>query len=115
MSDIQLKALDKQDQDNRQLVELGDSLNRLRTNRDFKRVISQAYFKDEAVRLVHLKSDPNMQDAEKQKSIVAQIDAIGSFSAFLNTVMANAAHARRALSESEAMREEILEQGDDNE
>jgi len=60
------------------VVDLGKSVERLRKNRDFKKVIEETYLREEAVRLVHLKSSPAMQRPEVQAGIDSDIKAIGS-------------------------------------
>lgn len=88
-------------------IEFGHTLTRLKGNRDFKEVILQGYFEAEAIRLVHLKAEPYMQSAESQLSIVNQIDAIGSFSGYLNAALKKAAMAARSLDDNETALAEI--------
>lgn len=92
------------------IVDLGNSLERLRSNRDFKKVIIEGFFEKEAIRLVHLKSDYNMQDPESQKSILAQIDAIGTLSQYFNTVRHHAMLAEKAIESDEETRDELLQE-----
>jgi hypothetical protein len=92
----------------RKIVDLGDSLERLRSNRDFKKVIMEGYFEQEAIRLVHLKADPSMQSADMQKSIVSQMDAIGALHQYFTTVFHKASIARKAIDADEETRDEIL-------
>jgi len=95
----------------RKLISLGDSLERLRSNRDFKKLINDGYFDQEAIRLVHLKSDPNMQSADSQKAIISQMDSIGSFKQFLQTVAFKSNMAAKAIEADEQTREELLAEG----
>jgi hypothetical protein len=90
------------------IVELGSSLERLRNNRDFKKVIIDGFFEKEAIRLVHLKSDYNMQDDESQKSIVAQMDAIGTLSQYFSKVRHEGMLAQKAIESDEETRDELL-------
>jgi len=90
------------------LMESGSALRRLRSNRDFKQVILDGYFEKEPIRLVHLKADPAMQTVLAQSSILAQIDAIGSFSNYLNTVLRRADLAVKEIDDNETARSEIL-------
>lgn len=103
-----VSALDSSIQQHKDAVELGRCLQKLRSNADFKKVINSGYFSQEAVRLVHLKADPGMQTQEKQTGIIKQMDAIGSFSEYLNTVMAKAQWAARSLESDEETRAELL-------
>lgn len=96
----------------KEIVELNSMLERLKLNRDFKKLILEGYFRDEAVRLVHLKADPSMQTPQRQESIVGQIDAIGALSSYLHMVAYNAQIASKGIEAGEAARDEILT-GDD--
>ena len=95
------------------IVDKGTALERLRNNRDFKKVIIEGFFEKEAIRLVHLKSDFNMQDPESQASILSQIDAIGVLSQYLNNVRNQAMLAGKAIEADEQTREELLAEGID--
>lgn len=86
----------------------GEALERLRQNRDFKAVILDGYFKEEAIRLVHLKADPSMQSPDMQKSIIAQMDAIGSLNQYFTAVVQQGSIALKAISADEETRDEIL-------
>lgn len=85
----------------KKMVELGNSLERLTKNRDFKKVINEAYLEKEAVRLVHLKGDANMQGEREQKNIDRDISAISSFRQFLDFIFIQADHARDAIADCE--------------
>lgn len=67
-------------------VDLAQSLERLRKNRDFHAVITQGYLIDEALRLVYLKADPATQNPVSQAAIEKQIDALGGFNSYLTTL-----------------------------
>lgn len=95
----------------KKIVELGDCLERLRNNRDFKKVIQEGYFEQEAVRLVHLKSDISFQTPERQKSILTQIDSIGNLNQYFETVFHQARLASKAIEADEQTRDEILAEG----
>lgn len=84
--DTQLAQLDREEKQAKYDKGMAESLERLYSNRDFKRLVLDGYFKDEAVRLVQLKATPSMQNPQSQASIIQQIDAIGSFQQFLTIV-----------------------------
>ena len=92
----------------KKIVDLGQALNRLENNRDFKKLILEGFFSHEAVRLVHLKADPNFQTPERQQSINTQMDAIGSLAQYFNTVNRNAALAAKSIDADEQTRDELL-------
>lgn len=87
--------------------EFGNALIRLRGNKDFKTVILTGYFEQEAVRLVHLKADPNMQSVESQRSIVSQMDAIGALNQYFNTVTHKAMLAVKTVTADQQTLEEL--------
>lgn len=97
----------------KKFVDLGKSLERLQSNRDFKKVVEEGFFKDEAVRLVHLKSSPAMQRPEQQAAIDAEIRAVGAFAQYLNLVFMKADHAAKAIEDNEAELDELRAEGAD--
>lgn len=110
--DAFLQAIDRDINDAKLILKRGDALNRLQSNKDFQELILTGYFKDEAVRLVHLKGDPNMQEPAKQAAIVLQIDAIATLSQFFYTVTHLAKLAEKSIADGEATREELLNEVD---
>lgn len=108
MSNAELQQLEKNIKHSQHTVELGAALERLSSNRDFRKVITEGYFKDEAIRLVHLLADGNMQSPESQKSIQNQMLSISGFHDYLNTLKVRADMARRSIAADEATRDEIL-------
>jgi hypothetical protein len=71
-------------------------------------VILSGYFEQEAIRLVHLKSDPSMQSADSQKSILAQMDAIGNLAQFLTVGIQMGRLAGKEIEDGESVRDEML-------
>lgn len=96
-------------------IDLGMSLERLFSNRDFKKVVLSGYFAEEAIRLVHLKGALESQNADAQKSIVDKIDAIGSFSNYLKDIANQAELATKTAALDEQTRSEIIFEDLDNE
>lgn len=92
-------------------TELGKSLDRLMLNRDFRQVISEGYFEKEAIRLVMAKSLDENKDEASQRSILLQIDAIGSLSKYLRGIAASAALAAKTVEVDEETREELINEG----
>ena len=106
-----IESLENNIKEAEKLVELGTAVDRLRTNKDFKRVVLDGYFKDEAVRLVMLKADPNMQSTQSQDSIVKQMDAIGALNGYLMTIKYFATQAARGIEADSNTIEELLAEG----
>jgi len=106
--DSALNDIEKGIQQATVLVEFGSAISRLTNNKDFKRVIGEGYFEQEAIRLVHLKADENMQSVQAQASIVKQMDAIGALGQFLQTKQVLATQAARSIAADEETRDELL-------
>ncbi len=111
MSSIELQAIEHNIKQAQKTVDLGEAYERLKNNRDFKKVVLETYFEQEAIRLVHLKSDPNMQTAESQKSIAMQMDAIGTLQQFFRTLQYKADMAGKSIEADEYTRDELLAEG----
>ena len=110
MSSEMLRQLEKNIQSQKKLVDLGESLERLKTNRDFKRLVLDGYLEQEAIRLVHMKAHPQFQSEDAQKSIDTQINAIGSLVQYFNAVAQQAGMAARSVASDEATRAELLQE-----
>jgi hypothetical protein len=107
MNDHTVQEIELSIKEANDLVKAANALDRLRKNRDFKLLIEDGYFKDEAVRLVGLKADPGVQQPEKQTKIIREIDAIGSFRNYLSTIYQRASWAEGAIEQAERELEEI--------
>lgn len=103
-----IQAIEANIKQAKELAEFGTVLARLRNSKDYKKIIVEGYFEKEAVRLVHLKSDPNMQSAASQESIIKQMDAIGALNQYLQVVEYRANAALSALDADEATLTELL-------
>lgn len=91
-------------------VNLGKALDKLHKNREFKQIILEGFFKEEAIRLVGLKAHPAMQDEAQQAAILKEIDAIGSLRNYFGKIYQGAAMADQSIisheQELEALRAE---------
>ena len=103
----QLKEIEESIKAARKLVELGEALERLKSNKDFKTIVMEGYFEKEAIRLVQAKSNPGLQSADSQKSIITQIDSIGNLNLYFSTIAQQAAMARKGIEVDEAELEAI--------
>ena len=114
MIENDIRQLEANIENAKAMVNIGKSIERLRNNLDFKEVVLKGYFEREAVRLVHLKADPNMQTPERQASIISQMDSIGAFASYLNTALVMADRAAQAIEEDSTTLAELLEGEEDN-
>lgn len=111
MSNDTVREIEKNIRRAKEVVEFGNALGRLRGNKDFKTVILSGYFEQEAIRLVHLKGDQNMQSQESQLSIVSQMNAISALSQYFNTTFHKAMLASKTVdSDQEALEELAAEE-----
>lgn len=110
MANDQIGAIERDIRKAKDAIELGNTVNRLKLNRDFKEVVLKGFFEQEAVRLVHLKGEPHMQEPDSQRSIIGQMDAIASFSQYLNAIFGKAKMAAASLADSEEVLAELLDE-----
>lgn len=108
MSNQDLETIELSIKHAKKAVDLMKSVERLSKNRDFKAVFLDGLFEQEAIRLVMLKGDPNMQGEDDQKEILKQMDGIGSVRQYLSAVMQMGRMAEKAIQEDEETREAIL-------
>lgn len=108
MVSTDLQEIEQNIKDAEEFVKAGEAIGRLMVNRDFKRVVLNGYFKDEAVRLVHLKGITNVQSEGAQKYIDDQIKAISLFAQYLDNVASQAEMAKAGISEAEDLRLELV-------
>jgi hypothetical protein len=108
MSNNTIQEIERNIKQAKSLVESGDALERLKSNKDFKKIVLEGFFEKEAIRLVHLKADQNMQHVDIQKSIVSQMDAIGVLHQYFNTILIQANQASKAIAADEETRDELL-------
>ncbi|SUA63326.1 Uncharacterised protein [Oligella urethralis] len=93
----------------KEMIKDGEAVERLLRNRDFKRLVVDGYFKDEAVRLAFLKSERQVLTDEKLEKIVdSNLKSIGFFKQYLEFISHQALQAKAALKENEELREELL-------
>ena len=111
MSQLELNRIEESIRIAKETIELGKSLDRLFHNQDFKKIILGDFLEKEALRLVQLKADPSMQTESSQKSILTQIDAIGTLTQYFQTLRFKVAMAEKTIEIEEATRDEILEEG----
>lgn len=110
MNDLQQIEITEQEAKNK--VDLAKSLDRLLSNRDFKKIVTEGYFREEAIRLVMAKSNPHCQQDEVQKAITKDIDAIGSFRHYLAQIEFDGQQALKSLKDCADYREQVENVGE---
>lgn len=106
-NDQQIQEIELNIEQAKSYVDLAKSVERLMKNRDFKKVILDEYFREEAIRLVHLKSDPSFQEKEKQEAIDVGMKAIGNLKSWLYKTEQFGEMAKQSISDSEAELDEL--------
>ena len=95
----------------KEIVEVDKALARLVENRDFRKVIKEGYLEKEAIRLVHLRGDPAFQTPDRQAGVLSQIDAIGQLLGYFRAIKHNASVALKAIESDEAVLDELRAEG----
>ena len=101
-------AIEQNIREAKKALEFATSIERLQSNRDFKKVFQEGYFEQEAIRLVHLKADPSMQSEKSQKAILSQMDSVGSLAQFLTLGLQMGELAKKQIASDEQTLEEML-------
>lgn len=104
----QLEELDNNMQDAKHFIDIKDSTIKLFKNREFKKVVLDYYFKEEAARLVMAKSSTLSED--QKKLIDNMIYGIGALSNFFDSVLTRGMQAEQAYREDEVAKTEILQE-----
>ena len=107
MSTSQIQQVEESIRQSREILDLANSLARLKHNSDFRKVMVQGFFKDEAVRLVQEKQNPDKQSPEEQKLLMTQIDSIGSLYQYFRKIETQAEIAGRSLEIDEQTLQEL--------
>lgn len=81
----------------RKQIKMRDAVERLMNNQDFKDIVLEQYLREEAVRLVHLKADAQMQDERRQRNMDMGIAGIGLFRVFCERIQREGDEAEEAL------------------
>lgn len=90
----------------KRVIGLGEALKRLRKNKDFKAIVAEGYFHDEASRLALLSGTPHL-DPSKGSDIYMDIRSIGAFYAYLHTIAMKADAMSSELRSHEAELEDL--------
>jgi len=90
----------------KEMVEKARMARQLAENPAFKKLILEGYFVDEAARLAHLFSDPNIP-AEHREYVKNDLLAVGGLKRFLSTLVRLGDMAEREIADAELELEEI--------
>ena len=104
----ELNQLDANIAEAKHFIDIKKSVERLFKNRDFKKVILEYYFKEEAARLVMAKSS-NLSE-EQKKLIDNMMYGVGALSNFFDSVLQRGVQAEQALRDDEEAKTAILQE-----
>ena len=96
----------------KETVEIMNALERLQNNPDFKKIIADGYFKEEAYRLVGLKASPAMQAPERQAAMLKAIDGIGSLQQHFQMIWVMGDQANQLIQQADIALEEMALEGE---
>lgn len=106
----QLKELNITIEQAKAIVDKASSLKTLLKDKDFKSVILDGYFKDEASRLALLKGDNGMSKPEDQAYLDRMFNGIGSLHSYFQSIFAMGKNAENAINSYEETKEEIIKE-----
>jgi len=90
----------------RELIERGQMAERLSRNNEFRKLVLEGYFVNEAARLALLYSDPNIPN-EMRENLLRDISAPGCFKRYLSSIVQMGHVAQRELREHMETLDEI--------
>ena len=108
----QLTQIDLEIDEAKKSIAKRDALLRLCRMPEWKLIIDEGYLKDDAARLVLLKSATATESPEAQQRIDNSIIAVGQFYQHCRSIMATGDQAEAALADYEETRQEIEDEGD---
>jgi hypothetical protein len=106
MSQSEIEEVELSIEHARQLVERGQMAERLSRNKEFKTLVLEGYFVNEAARLALLYSDPNVP-SEMREHLLRDISAPGCFKRYLSSIVQMGHVAERELREHMETLDEI--------
>ena len=104
----ELNQLDVNMAEAKHFIDIKNSTLKLFKNREFKKVVLDYYFKEEAARLVMAKSSSLTED--QKKLIDNMIYGIGALSNFFDSVLTRGMQSEQAYHDDENARTEILQE-----
>lgn len=81
----QIEQIEMSIEEAKRIARLGERAERLSNNADFKKIVLDGYFKEEAARLTSLLNDVRLNDA--QANIIADLTGIASFRRYLSNLV----------------------------
>ena len=108
MTDATVRNIDIEIQEAKDALSMLEAVERLSKNRDFKRVIENGFFRDEASRVCLLKADAQMANERSQGLLNNRLTGIGELHQYLRGLTTLGVMAQKALADAEQTRDEVL-------
>jgi hypothetical protein len=109
MSQSDIEQIELSISEARKMVEKGRMAEELSTNRLFKKLVLDGYFMEEAARLVHLSSDPNLPE-NIRTVVMRDINGPGAFKRYLSTLVQMGRMAAQEIRDAEQTLDEIRQE-----
>lgn len=106
MSQQEIQELELSIEAAREIVERGNMAARLAHHPDFKKIVMDGFFRDEAARLVHLLSDPNLPEKDRAH-VQNAINGVGYLKRYLHSLVQMGVVAEKEIAQGEETLEEI--------
>ena len=103
----ELKQIDKRIEELKENIALGEALERLHENEDFKKVILDGYFEKESKRIFGLLTTPTHLKRDIIENLNDKLGAIRIVKQYFGTVLINAQMAPEQIEEEEEYRKEV--------
>jgi hypothetical protein len=107
MNQSEIRNIDIEIEDAKAAIRKLDMLKRLQKNDDFRGLVEEGYFKEEASNVILAKAVPHLREEKHQKVFDNRIIAIGEFRQWLSEVYTHGEIAQKALRDAEEVRAEI--------
>lgn len=108
MSNSEIEHLEVEIDQAKDMISLNDDLVQLQEDPRFIRVITKGFFEQEAIRLVMLQSDPEMQKPERKEALVAAMNAVSGLNQYFVRVNRVGEMAKEALDDMHVTHAELL-------
>ena len=108
MSNVDIAPIERDIANYKADIKILEALERLEKNKDYLIIIGKGYLETEALRLIKLRADPNMQSEHSQKMLMKDIDGVGSLQGYLIQIKRDADVAKKSLERSEEELEAVL-------
>lgn len=106
MSQTQIEEIELSIEAAKEMVERGRMADKLATYPEFRKLVLDGYFRDEAARLAHLSSDPNLPE-DIRNHVLRDMQGVGAFKRFLMTIRQLGEMAAREIDEAGQALEEL--------